>query len=272
MTGEVKTYSARINTLKAALEKSIPNFRAVAARHLAPERMVKVILGAASRTPALLECTPLSIVRASLQAAELGLEPGSSLGEFYLVPFRNRKTNEMEAQGIPGYRGLIALARRSGEISNLFAEVVYQGDSFEVEFGLDSKLVHKPSWSDGRESAANLMFVYAVARFKDGSYQFAVMSRSQVDGIRRRSKASDSGPWVTDYEEMAKKTVIRRLAKQLPLTVELGRALALEAAAEAGEMDADVLDVISIDTVEGADYESKAEELAQKLAAPETKP
>ena len=127
-TTQLNTPQAKMATLKAALERSLPNIRDIAAKHLTPERLVKVVLGAASRTPLILDCTPISVVKAVLQAAELGLEPGSSLGEFWLVPFKNGKTGQREVQGIPGYRGLISLARRTGEIANLYAEAVYEGD------------------------------------------------------------------------------------------------------------------------------------------------
>lgn len=239
---QLNTPQAKMGALKAALEKSMPNIRDIAAKHLTPERLVKVVLGAASRNPMILDCTPLSVVKAVLQAAELGLEPGSSLGEFWLVPFKNNKTGQREAQGIPGYRGLIALARRTGEISNLYAEVAYSEDQFEVELGLDPRLVHKPAYdSDAYGNPEKVRFVYAVARFKDGSFQFVVLSRKQIEALRRRSKASDSGPWVTDWEEMAKKTAIRRLAKSLPMSVEMAKAMELQARAEAGAYDEPVI-------------------------------
>ena len=241
-TTQLNTPQAKMATLKAALERSLPNIRDIAAKHLTPERLVKVVLGAASRTPLILDCTPISVVKAVLQAAELGLEPGSSLGEFWLVPFKNGKTGQREVQGIPGYRGLIALARRTGEIANLYAEVVYTKDDFTVELGLEHKLVHKPEYDDDAYGEPQqVKFVYAVAKFKDGSYQFVVLSRKQIEKLRRRSKASDSGPWVTDWEEMAKKTAIRRLAKSLPMSVEMAKAMELQARAEAGNFDEPVV-------------------------------
>lgn len=266
----VQTPADRMGALKAALEKSLPNIRAVAARHLTPERLVKVVLGAASRNPTILECTPLSVVKSVLQAAELGLEPGSSLGEFWLVPYKNTKTGQREAQGIPGYRGLISLARRTGEISNLYAEAVYEADSFDCELGLEPKLVHRPAWdAEGREDAKKVRFVYAVARFKDGSFQFVVLSRKEIEALRRRSKASDSGPWVTDWVEMAKKTAIRRLSKYLPMSVEMAKALDLQAAAEAGDftiLDEDPLPTVITEQEGGQNAPStKAGALAAEL-------
>ena len=178
-----------------------------------------------------------------------------ALGEGYLVVYNNKiKVNGVEkwvkqAQFIPGYRGLITLARRSGEISTLYAEAVYKGDVFNVELGLEEKLEHKPNYdSEERDDPKHLAFAYAVAKFKDGSFQFVVMSRKQIDKIRARSKSAKSGPWVTDFEEMSKKTTIRRLSKALPLTVELAKAVELQGAAEAGDFT----------TIEGAAFELDA--------------
>ena len=268
---------AKMATLRGALEKSLPNIKAVAASHLNPERVVKVVLGAASRSPFILECTPLSVVKSVLQAAELGLEPGSALGEFWLVPFKNTKTGQYEAQGIPGYRGLIALARRSGEIGMLYAECVFEGDTFEVELGLNPTMRHVPDWaSEAQGNPAKLLFVYAVAVFKDGTRQFVVMPRKEVLGIMGRSKAKGSGPWQTDFNEMAKKTAIRRLSKYLPLSAQMARALELQARAEAGDFDSpEVLDgeVVPEGTEPVAPEPSRgAAKLREALKAPEPTP
>lgn len=268
---QLNTPQERMMALRSALEKSLPNIREIAAKHLTPERLIKVVLGAASRTPAILECSPLSIVKAVLQAAELGLEPGSSLGEFWLVPFYNSKTGQKEAQGIPGYRGLIALARRSGEIANISASAVYAGDHFEVELGLEPKLIHRPNYDQDRENPSDLRFVYAVARFKDGSYQFEVLSRKQIDALRRRSKAADGGPWVSDYEEMAKKTAIRRLSKYLPLSVEMARALDLQARAESGDFEDPVIFDIEAEAQPSVENKGGNATLKEKLAATASK-
>lgn len=236
MTPATRT-AQQLNTVKAMLKQSESAIASRLPKHLTPDRITKVALTAINKTPKLLDCTKESLLMSIMQAAELGLEPGSALGEGYLVPYG------AQCQFIPGYRGLIALARRSGEIANIYAEAVYEGDTFEVELGLDPKLVHKPDWDNpNRDDVQKLTFVYAVARFKDGTYQFVVMSRRQVEGIHRRSKAGNSGPWVTDYEEMAKKTAIRRLAKTLPLSVEMAKACQLQAAAESGDFAGITLD------------------------------
>ena len=237
------TQLARQNTIKALLDASKDAIARRLPKHLSADRIIKVALTAINTNIKLLSCTRESLTLSIMRAAELGLEPGGLLGEGYLVPYNckvkgenGQERWEMQCQFIPGYRGLIVLARRSGEIANIFAEAVYKGDKFEVELGLNPKLSHVPDFdSESRDKDENITFTYAVARFKDESFQFVVLSRKQIEKLRARSKAATSGPWVTDYEEMAKKTAIRRLSKYLPLSVELAKALKYQEAAESGE-------------------------------------
>src|SRR5262249_27161008 len=156
-----------------------------------------------------------SLLGAIMQSAQLGLEPDGLLGHAYLVPYG--KTCQL----LVGYKGMLQLTRRSGQISTIQAHVVHAEDTFEFWFGLDPKLKHVPS---DKENPGALIAVYAVAKMKDASIQFDVMRKREVDAIRARSRASNEGPWVTDYEEMAKKTVLRRLCKMLPCSIELEQA------------------------------------------------
>lgn len=238
--------------IKDLLERAKPSIAAVIPKHLTPERLLKIALSATSRTPALLACTPQSILLAVMQAAELGLEAGGLLGDGYLVPYKGK------AQFIVGYRGLINLARRSGQMRAIEAHVVRTADTFEVEFGLETKLVHRPSLHG---DPGDIVAVYSVAHFRDGGYQVEVMTRAEVDAIRKRSEASDSGPWVTDYAEMAKKTVIRRLCKYLPLSPELAKALEHEAAIDQNAPSP----IVDIDLV--ADEQPPAIDRGDSLAA-----
>lgn len=180
-------------------------------KHLTPERLMKVAVNCVAKTPSLQACSPTSLLQCVLVAAELGLEPGGALGHMYLVPFKGTCT------AIIGYRGLIELARRSGQLKSVRAVVVYAKENFKVVEGLHFDILHERSLSDERGELAH---VYAVAELMDGSIQFEVMTRAQVDAVRARSASGQKGPWVTDYEEMAKKTVFRRLAKWLPLSSE----------------------------------------------------
>ena len=147
-------------TIKKLFDQSKGALAQVLPKHVTPERMLKVALTATSRNPDLLACKPMSLLRAVFQAGELGLEAGGLLGEGYLVPFKD------EVQFIPGYRGLIKLARQSGQLASIEARVVYELDAFELEYGLEPKLLHKPYL--GGENRGPLKFVYAIALLKDG--------------------------------------------------------------------------------------------------------
>jgi len=211
-------------------------------RHMTAERMARIATTEMRKVPKLAQCDPMSFLGAVIQCAQLGLEPGNALGHAYILPFDKRQkvngrweTVATEAQVIIGYRGMIDLARRSGQIVSIEARAVYEGDTFECSLGLESKLTHVPDWQNpNRSNPDQLRFVYAVAKLKDGGVQFDVMSRAEVDGIRARSKSADNGPWVTDYAAMALKSVVRRLFKFLPVSIEMQQAVSLDEQAEHG--------------------------------------
>lgn len=263
----------RMQTLTAYLNKSMPAIRAVLPKHMTAERMMKIVAASASRQPELLECTPLSIAQAVVMASQLGLEPVGALGHAYLVPYKNRKNNyQKEIQLIIGYRGMIDLARRSGHIASIEAHVIYERDTFDVRFGLESKLEHKPYL--GREHPGDVVAVYAIATFKGGEKQPEVMPIQEIERIRSRSQAANNGPWVTDFEEMARKTVVKRLCKYLPLSVEMANAIAVDNAAESGESQIEAIDIDLPEELRPIDVEanavpemSKAEEIAKDLGA-----
>lgn len=214
-------------------------------RHVTADRLARIALTEVRKNPKLGQCDQTSFLGAVMQCAALGLEPGGALGHCYLIPFENRRKQRVEVQFIVGYRGMIDLARRSGQIVSLEARAVYAKDKFEVELGLDSRIVHKPDWD--AEDRGDITFVYAVAKLKDGGIQFDVMSRREIERVRNASagyrvaeatakkynKAPDS-PWHSHFEEMAKKTVVRRLFKYLPVSIEIQRAVGLDEQAEIG--------------------------------------
>lgn len=212
-------------------------------RHVTADRLARIALTEVRKVPKLGQCDQTSFLGAIMQCAALGLEPGGALGHCYLIPFENRRQNRTEVQFIVGYRGMLDLARRSGQIISLEARTVHEKDQFEVELGLDSKIVHKPNWNVADRGAVT--FVYAVAKLKDGGVQFEVMGRMELESIRDKSQgystakryAKDgaiNSPWATHFEEMAKKTVIRRLFKYLPVSIEIQQAVGLDEQAEAG--------------------------------------
>jgi recombination protein RecT len=216
-----KNLKTLLEAAKGEIEKALP-------AHVTPERLMRIALTEARKTPALLRCTPASFLGSVIQAAQLGLEPGSALGHCWLIPYRNKGVDEVQFQ--LGYRGMIELINRSGKVSHIVARAVYSGDVFEYEFGLNERLVHKPNPTPGEK----LTHVYFVTKLLDGNKMFDVMTVGEVEDIRRRSKAGNSGPWDTDYEAMAKKTVIRRGFKYHPVSVEVQKAIALDELADAG--------------------------------------
>jgi len=209
--------------LKKQVQLAIP-------KHMTVDRLLRVAMTAIRTNPKLMDCTPKSLMACLMGCAQLGLEPEPFLGQAYLVPFKN-KMGQMEAQLIPGYRGYITLARRSGEVQSVSAQCVYTNDQFRLQYGLNEALDHAPE--DGDRGV--FKGAYVVFRYKDGSHSFDYMTKGQIDKIRERSKAKDSGPWITDYDEMAKKTVIRRHVKLAPLSIEMAKAAALEERAMIGD-------------------------------------
>lgn len=201
--------------------------------HFTGDRFLRLAINNLMANKDLLECDKLSLYGAILESARLGLEPGGVLGQAHLVPFWDSKTRTRRVTFLVGYKGLMELARRSGEISMIFADVVRKGDDFVFERGLSPTLVHRPDLNGTGEE--DVLAVYAVAKLKDGSSHFEVMTRAQVEKIRAGAKAGNGGPWCSHWEEMAKKTAIRRLCKYLPVSTEdLKRAVALDELAEAG--------------------------------------
>lgn len=238
-----------------------PNFQKQMAlampKSMTPDRLTRIVTTECRKTPALLKCAPESFYGAVLQCAALGLEPGSALGHCYLLPFGNGKDKQgrPNAQLIIGYRGMIDLARRSGQIISLQAYCVHEQDTFNYKLGLDPDIEHIPASVADRGKVTH---VYAVAKLKGDGVQFEVMSRAEIEKVRTSSKAGNSGPWSSHWEEMAKKTVIRRLFKYLPVSIEAVRAVEIDEKTDRGEAttDQDFLDAEFIEKgdVNDAEY------------------
>lgn len=191
------------------------------------DRFQRLLLTAANTNPELLACTPNSFLAAGVTAAQLGLEPNDPRGLAYLIPFNDSKRGKI-VNFIIGYRGFLDLARRSGMVSSINAFAVFEGDTFEYRLGLDPHLEHIPA-EDGDDDPAKLTHVYAVAKVQ-GEPQFVVLTRKQIERTRASSQGGKSpySPWAKHYEEMAKKTALRRLCKYLPQTVEMAAAQQLD--------------------------------------------
>lgn len=204
--------------VRQMLDKMAPEFQAALPAHLPVDRLLRVTMNAISTTPKLLNCDRMSLLKAVMTSAQLGLEPNGPLGQAYLIPFGN------QVQFIVGYKGLLSLARNSGEVQSITAQVVRENDEFNYSFGLDEKCDHIPLLSGDRGAITH---VYAIARFKDGGHYFDVMSHDDILNIRNSSqgfkyaeKEKKDSPWHLHFEEMARKTVIRRISKYLPMSVQ----------------------------------------------------
>lgn len=213
-TKKNKTMQDYVKAMSGEIEKALPSV-------LTPERFTRMVLSAISTNPKLQECTPKSFLGAMMTAAQLGVEPNTALGQAYIIPYRNHGT--MEAQFQLGYKGLIDLAYRSGEVSIIQAHEVCENDEFSYELGLDPKLTHKPATKDRGAAIA----YYAVFKTKDGGYGFEVMS---IDDVRKHaqkySKSYANSPWQTNFDEMAKKTLLKRVLKYAPLKSDFVRGVA----------------------------------------------
>ena len=218
--------------IQTLLNKMKDEFRKVLPETIKPDRLIRIALTEMRMNPRLFDASKESLLGALMVSAQLGLEPGA-LGYCYLVPYQNKKTGQLEIQFQLGYKGILELVRRSGQVENIEARVVYEKDKFDFEYGLTPKLVHKPALKERGKPVA----VYAIARFKSGATAFDIMSVDEIEAIKKRSKSPDYGPWQTDWEAMAKKTIIKRLCKYLPLSVDVQRGLAVDETTKVARKD-----------------------------------
>lgn len=215
-TKEPKNMVQWIEAMKPEIQKALPFV-------ITAERFSRMALTAIRVNPKLAESTPASFMGALMQAAQLGLEPNTPLGQAYLIPSKNKGVDETRFE--IGYKGLIDLAHRSGQFQVIYAQAVHAGDRFDYEFGLEPKLEHKPSDAERGE----VTHYYAVYRLVNGGFGFEVMSKADVAAHAKKfskSFTSYSSPWQTDFDEMAKKTVLKKVLKYAPIKVEFARELA----------------------------------------------
>lgn len=243
-----KDASARMRAYIAKMEgeiaKALPSV-------ITPERFTRIVTSALRATPKLAETTPQSFLGAMMTAAQLGLEPNTPLGQAYLLPYKNKGVLECQFQ--LGYKGLIDLAYRSGEVSIIQAHEVHENDDFFYEFGLEPQLTHKPAHHDRGE----VFCYYAMFRTKDGGFGFEVMSKEEIEAHARKysqSYGSDFSPWKSNFDEMAKKTVLKRVLKYAPLKSDFVRGVASDETIRK-ELAPDMSEVPSIE----ADYVVDAE-------------
>lgn len=212
----VKTAVEPITALRNTIEQMSPQFKAALPEHVSVDRFKRVVMTAINEKPELIDAERTSLFAALMRCASDGLFPDSR--EAAIVTFK-MKSGDVRAQYMPMIQGIFKKIRNSGEIASIATQVVYETDEFSFwidEFG--EHLKHVPKLSGDR---GGIVYVYAVGVTKDRASYIEVMSSDEIEFTRSKSRAKDSGPWVDWWAEMAKKTVIRRLAKRLPMSTDL---------------------------------------------------
>lgn len=213
-----------IEKWKGLFEQALPQ---TARKYMTADRLVQVARNMFSRNPGLLDCTIPSVMSSVMDCVQLGLEPAGPLGHAYLVPFKNNRTGRREAQAIIGYKGYIELAKRSGEfLGTPYANLVYEGDldRFELDIGSGEPPKHPIDPTKTLADRGKVVGAYCVARFVNGGAHVEWMSVDEIEGIKKRSRASNNGPWKTDEGQMMRKTVIRRARNYWPMSSEMAQA------------------------------------------------
>jgi len=236
------------------------------------EQLLALMMTEVHREPKLWLCDPESVQRAAIQVTILNMEPNRERGLLYLIPYSNKRDDgsyvtEMQVQ--IGYRGMIHQASRSGAVRKIEAVPVFAEDRFEDRRGTQNEIIHVPDYG-GPRSNIDLRLVYAVATLPSGDHMHDVLTKAEIDAIRKRSKFGQGGPWASDYIEMARKTAIRRLFKYLPAFAELGTVLdQLEQ-----EDRVEFVGASSMPELPGSGHERKtrADELTEELFEPAENP
>lgn len=218
-----------INTIRDLLEKQAGQIAIALPKHLTADRLTRVALTTINKNAKLLECTPHSLLACIMDCAALGLEPDGRRA--HLIPFNDRKNDRVICTLIVDYKGLVELVMNAGDVSNIHADIICDKDEFEYDRGTIQK--HKINF---REPRGAMYAAYVIITMKDGTTKSEVMTKDEVDGIRSRSRAATGGPWVTDYNEMAKKTVFRRASKWVKLSPELRERIEKDDDAEIGRL------------------------------------
>ncbi|MFU0784277.1 recombinase RecT [Clostridium sp.] len=253
---KAKAPTKKGNTVFDLIKVMEPEIKRALPKQIRPERFARIAMTAVRNTPKLQACKPISFIAALMQSAQLGLEPNTPLGQAYLIPYGQ------EVQFQLGYQGMLTLAYRTGEYQSIYAMPVYANDEFEYEYGLNEKLIHKPAPDPEGEP----IYYYAVYKLQNGGHGFVVMSRQQIE--KHRNKYSPSvkqgkhSPWITDFDSMAKKTVLKQLLKYAPKSVEFAAQVAADETikTELAEDMTEVQDMSEAQNIE-TDYEVTEEKI-----------
>lgn len=228
-TKALEVQQQKVASVRQMLERNQGAIMAALPNHMDASRFLRIALTQFQKTPKLLDCTPESFLGAVMQAAQLGLEPDGVTGMAHLIPYGGKVNFQ------PGFQGLMELARRSGDISQIVPRCVYEGDDFDYSYGLDKDLLrHVPS---ERNEPGALTYVYCIVRLKDGSSRFEVWPAARIEAHAQRysqaykQKRKDS-PWITHFPQMAMKTLVVAALKYAPKSIELQKAIGLEEMAQ----------------------------------------
>ena len=211
---------------------------------ISTEQFVQVVMSEVKKNEKLLQAfkeSPASMFASILAGAEVGLIPSDMIGEFYLIP-RNIKQPDgkyrMMVTPLIGYKGLVSILLRSGDITRIHTEIVYEGDTFEPVYGLEPNIIHKPNF-DVPRSAEKITHAYAVAKTKTGEYQFAVISRQEILAIKSMAKY-DNDLYFNDKKNpnrwMEKKAALIQLSKMLPKDYYSKKAIGMDTMMEGGSI------------------------------------
>lgn len=208
-------------TIFEVIESGKAQFTAALPKHMTGERFVRIAITCVRQNPKLAGCSSSSLLGALMTVAQLGLEPGV-LGQCYLIPFKNAKLGTTECQLQIGYKGMIELLRRTGQLSDIYAYPVYENDEFTIEYGLERKLTHKPAFNNPK-GRGKITGFYSVAILKDGTRAFEYMTDSEVKKHEEKYRKGNykNDVWDKNFEEMAMKTVTKKMLKWLPISVEM---------------------------------------------------
>jgi recombination protein RecT len=224
--------------------------------HLTTDVMTRVVCTAILKTPKLAECRIESLLQSIMLLSQFGMLPDGRSA--HLIPYFNSKAGCFDCQAIIDWKGKVARAQQNG-VDNITADVVCMNDKFTWKVGNDGLIFeHERDWRD--PDRGDVFAAYVVWK-SAGKFSGTIMSKLEIEAIRRRSKSPDKGPWATDWDEMAKKTVVHRASKFWPLDA------AFRDAIEVQEVTSPTIDLPALPVVSDDDQIPGAE-VPDKFAAP----
>jgi recombination protein RecT len=243
MTTDLERQASPVSLVRDLIDRQRDQLARALPAALSVDRLLRLVMTEVRTTPKLAECTAPSLLGAVMRLAQLGLEPGGSLGQCWLLPFKDSKSGQYEATLVLGYKGIIQLAHRSDRVAAIYAREVREGDQFEFAYGLEEDtLVHQPLTNGKRGKPCAW---YGVCRYKGGGHYLVVIGPDEVEEHRARSKSPNSPAWRNDYSAMACKTAIRIMAPYLPLTAETARAVEEDEKVVHVTVDGEVFDPVT---------------------------